>query len=346
MAGISISLVLGENGIITRAREGRVRTLEEQIKERIQLAYHSALTGGQGNYTKESLETELEKEFGEDFEEVDDSNETNWKLKAQGQEITIPAGKKETNPSGKLSEEQLRMKITNETGDCMIDEKGNIIPIDAWVYDKYDENMTAILHGTSYYDDWDSEWVFQTNAYKKSIVDGKLEYEIPVFIKLSSNTYKVTELGADALRGIRLESISIPSSIIKLGNRSFQYAEILNVTVPNSVKTIGSEAFYNFKGNVELNQGTEKIEGRCFYGSTITSIIIPSSIDFIGWEAFVNCNHLTSVDFKVTEGWKYKYMDAAIYKYGERSFSNNPSENVEYLVNVSREYRKTEETEW
>ena len=45
------------------------------------------------------MEDELEKEFGENFEEVDDSNDINWILKAQGQSITIPAGKKENKDS-------------------------------------------------------------------------------------------------------------------------------------------------------------------------------------------------------------------------------------------------------
>ena len=40
------------------------------------------------------MEDELEKEFGEDFEEVDDSNDEKWVLKAKGQSVIIPAGTK------------------------------------------------------------------------------------------------------------------------------------------------------------------------------------------------------------------------------------------------------------
>lgn len=95
LAGISISMLSGDNGILQKATDAKTKTDIEQIKERIKLAYHAALTGGQGSYTKESLENELENEFGDDFEEVDDSDNTNWVLKAKGQSVTIPAGKKE-----------------------------------------------------------------------------------------------------------------------------------------------------------------------------------------------------------------------------------------------------------
>lgn len=71
-----------------------MNTDNAQIKERMQLAYHSALTGGQGSYTKDSLEAELKTEFGENNYNVDDSDDTNWVLSVNGQSITIPAGDK------------------------------------------------------------------------------------------------------------------------------------------------------------------------------------------------------------------------------------------------------------
>jgi len=95
LAGISIQMLTGDNGILQRAGEAKESSEAEQIKERIKLAYHSALTGGKGSYTKESLEEELENEFGENNYNVDDSGETNWILTAQGQSVKISAGIKE-----------------------------------------------------------------------------------------------------------------------------------------------------------------------------------------------------------------------------------------------------------
>lgn len=91
LAGISISLVLGENGILQKARDAKTQTDEEQIKERIKLAYHSALTGGEGTYTKDTLMEELKNEFETDYD-VDDSGDDNWVLRAKDQTVIIPAG--------------------------------------------------------------------------------------------------------------------------------------------------------------------------------------------------------------------------------------------------------------
>ena len=80
-------------GILQKATDAKENTDNAQIRERIQLAYHSALTGGQGSYTKDTLMQELKNEFESDYD-VDDSDDDNWTLYAQGQSVTIPAGKK------------------------------------------------------------------------------------------------------------------------------------------------------------------------------------------------------------------------------------------------------------
>ena len=86
-------MLAGDNGLLLKTTDAKSKNDEAQIKERIRLAYHAALVEGQGSYTKDSLEKELTQEFGEDFEEVDDSDDTNWILKAKGQSVTISAGK-------------------------------------------------------------------------------------------------------------------------------------------------------------------------------------------------------------------------------------------------------------
>ena len=86
-------MLSGDNGILQKATDAKENTDKAQIEERIKLAYHSALTDGKGSYTKDTLMNELKKEFKTDYD-VDDSNNEKWKMKAQGQEVTIPAGEK------------------------------------------------------------------------------------------------------------------------------------------------------------------------------------------------------------------------------------------------------------
>lgn len=84
-------MLSGDNGILQKTTTAKQNSEKAQIEERINLAYHSALTEGQGSYTKDSLMNELENEFKTDYD-VDDSDKENWKMKAHGQEVIIPAG--------------------------------------------------------------------------------------------------------------------------------------------------------------------------------------------------------------------------------------------------------------
>lgn len=64
LAGISIMMLTGNNGITTRAQSAKVETETSSSKEKIKLAYNAALADGQGKITEELLEKELENEFG------------------------------------------------------------------------------------------------------------------------------------------------------------------------------------------------------------------------------------------------------------------------------------------
>ena len=64
LAGISISMLSGDNSILSRAGQARDITGEKSIAERVQLAYLGALATGQGEATEEGLTTALNSEFG------------------------------------------------------------------------------------------------------------------------------------------------------------------------------------------------------------------------------------------------------------------------------------------
>jgi len=65
LAGISISLVLGNNGIITKAKEGKEDAIVGQEKEQVELAYVSAAVKKLGdNVTEQDLQDELDASVG------------------------------------------------------------------------------------------------------------------------------------------------------------------------------------------------------------------------------------------------------------------------------------------
>ena len=66
LAGISISMLSGDNSILNQAGRARDITGQKDIEERIKLSYGAAMTNGLGDTTKEKFEKELKNEFGED----------------------------------------------------------------------------------------------------------------------------------------------------------------------------------------------------------------------------------------------------------------------------------------
>ena len=84
---------------------------------------------------------------------------------------------------------------------------------------------------------------------------------------------------------------------------SFAPAGLTEYTIPDSVTTIGDEAFYNCSSltSVTIPDSVTTIGDYAFRGcSSLTSITIPDSVTVIGDAAFYYCRSLTSVYCKAT----------------------------------------------
>jgi len=82
-------------------------------------------------------------------------------------------------------------------------------------------------------------------------------------------------------------------SLQEIGSYAFYYANITSLSIPDSVKTIGSYAFQDCSllTSVDLGSGLVKIDARAFYNNKkISSLTLPSTLEYIGNYAFYNSN--------------------------------------------------------
>ena len=88
LAGVSISMLTGQNGILNRAGEAKEITETTQTEEQVKLAVMEALTQGIGELTDENLKQALGKHFGTKYQ-ISGDEETGWILTVNGTNFEI-----------------------------------------------------------------------------------------------------------------------------------------------------------------------------------------------------------------------------------------------------------------
>lgn len=255
LAGISINLVLGENGIISKAQESKLKSDNATVSDslKMMIARYSIDDMGKGK-------TDVLARLNSDG--ITDANDV----------INVPVlvGKKLGTGNGSGTSD---VYVIEDNKLYYYDKKGektDLGDIDNLQFsgDKQESGIFVITSdGTVYMKDRQSG--FYTNEHEYSTKE--------VIIPSEINGIKVKKLGDYMLCNYHsLESVGIPDSVTEIGNGVFYGCwKIANIVIPDNVKSIGKEAFLDCK--------------------KLTSVIIPDGVTSIGDMAFTGCSGLENI---------------------------------------------------
>ena len=87
-----------------------------------------------------------------------------------------------------------------------------------------------------------------------------------------------------------LESVSLPNSLVEVGEFAFAHTDLVSVEVPASVKEIKPKAFYWCKKlrSVALHEGLRVIGDSAFAESGLEGLVVPASIERLGSSVTLN----------------------------------------------------------
>ena len=180
----------------------------------------------------------------------------------------------------------------------------------------------------------------------------------------------VVEIGENAFEGTAIESLSLPSSLLRIGDFAFNECrklksidlpeglEVLgqdafsetplkSVRFPESLRYIDAEAFFGCKNleSIELPEGLKGIGSQAFSETPLKSIRIPKSMQELGNEALASCTNLKSVElpeglkkigreaFRYCESLESVELPEGLEEIDDRAFLVLLSKALHYLQN-------------
>lgn len=95
-----------------------------------------------------------------------------------------------------------------------------------------------------------------------------------------------------------IDEVVIPNSVKSIGYEAFYGMDFTSIVIPDSVTSIGNWAFqncYNLK-SVRIPNGVKIIGFGTFCGcESLEEVIIPNSVTHIGFDAFDYCDSLKAI---------------------------------------------------
>ena len=310
LAGVSINLVIGNNGIITKAQVAKTSTELAKYKEELSQwkinkkmednnFVEDTLSAGKNNLAYGGVKQEGN--IKTIIQDVDDSyldeveiikgeliiNTTN-KSKLEGSKVAEVSSNPYIIKEGELKSAGTNLELMSSDGTVTIPE--NVTKIGAGAFSSLVGLKTVIIPGTV------KEVGANAFSYNKTLE--KVIMQEGTEIIGEQAFYECTSLS----------EINLPDTINSVGKFSMVNSKITKLDVPASLKTIGPYAFFCLEElqTVNIPEGVETIRYYAFDScKKLETITIPSTVTNIENGAFASCNSLTQINLK-TKDFIYK----------------------------------------
>lgn len=155
---------------------------------------------------------------------------------------------------------------------------------------------------------------------------------IPATVTIEGKTYNVKGIRESAFRNNSIDTLVISEGVETIGNYAFQYnySSLKSITLPNSLRSIGDQAFYYCYGfkNLVIPEGVQSIGSYAFYYCYgMQRVELPSTLQSIGEYAFRETSNLTTVISKIRTPFE---ISENVFSASQTEEYNSETQQYEY----------------